>query len=321
VRVVSTSSLPIDLSAQVRAQISDAIVEVPEQWIGVARCDLSTADALVCLLLDRIDESVLARAPRLRVIANCAVGYDNVDIPAATRAGIAVTNTPDVLTDATAELTIALMLAAARRLPEGGALVRSGQWPGWRLDLLLGQPIKGRTIGIVGLGRIGLAVAGRAHGLGMRILYSEHQDVATPFAAQRVDVDDLFAQADVVSLHCPLTPETKHLVNAVRLARMKPTAIVINTARGGCVDDGALAQALTAGRIFAAALDVFDGEPVIDPRLLAAPRLVVAPHLGSATTDARRQMAQLCADGVLAVLAGKLPPNLVNRDVVLRSPG
>jgi glyoxylate reductase len=322
VRVVSTSSLPIDLSAQVRAQLPGARVEVPterEQWVGVERCDLSDADALVCLLLDRIDESVLARAPKLRVIANCAVGYDNVDVPAATRAGIAVTNTPDVLTDATAELTIALMLAAARRLPEGESLVRSGQWIGWRLDQLLGQPIKGRTIGIVGLGRIGLAVAERAVGLGMDVVYSGHRDVPTTFAARRIDVDELFATADVVSLHCPLTPETRHLVNAERLARMKPTAIVINTARGGIVDDGALAEALTAGRIFAAALDVFNGEPQVDERLLAAPRLVVAPHLGSATVDARRAMAQLCADGVIAVLTGKRPANLVNRDVVVRT--
>jgi glyoxylate reductase len=319
VRVVSTSDLPIDLSAQVRARLPDAHVEVPEQWIGVERYDLSDVDALVCLLLDRIDTSVLERAPKLRVIANCAVGYDNVDIAAATRAGIAVTNTPDVLTDATAELTIALMLAAARRLPEGETLVRSGQWIGWRLDQLLGQPIKGRTLGIVGLGRIGMAVAERAVGLGMTIIYSGHHDVPTTLAARRVAVDELFATADVVSLHCPLTPETKHLVNAERLARMKPSAIVINTSRGGCVDDGALADALTAGRIFAAALDVFNGEPTVDPRLLAAPRLVVAPHLGSATIDARRAMAQLCADGVIAVLTGQRPTNLVNRDVVLRA--
>src|SRR6185503_20028756 len=202
------------------------------------------------------------------------------------------------LTDATAELTVALMLAAARRLPEGEALVRSGAWPGWRLDQLLGQPIKGRTLGIVGLGRIGLAVAERGHGLGMHVIYSEHADVATTFPARRVEVDELFAEADVVSLHCPLTPETKHLVNASRLARMKPTAIVVNTARGGCVDDVALAEALSAGTIFAAGLDVFNGEPHIEPRLLAAARLVVAPHLGSATTDARRQMAQLCANAV-----------------------
>lgn len=321
VRVVSTSSLPIDLSALVRAQLPGARVEVPapkEEWVGLTRYDLSDVDALVCLLLDRIDDSVLARAPKLRVIANCAVGYDNVDIAAATRAGIAVTNTPDVLTDATAELTIALMLAAARRLSEGEALVRSGQWIGWRLGQLIGQPIRGRTLGIVGLGRIGRAVAERAVGLGMHVLYSGRRDVETPFPARRVGVDELFAAADVVSLHCPLTPETRGLVNAERLARMKPSAILINTARGGCVDDGALAEALAAGRIFSAALDVFTDEPKIDPRLLAAPHLVLAPHIGSATTEARTQMAQLCADGVIAVLSGSRPANLVNREVVLR---
>ena len=319
VRIVSTSSLPIDLAAQVRAQLPDAIVEVPtatEQWIGVGRCDLSTADALVCLLLDAIDESVLARAPKLRVIANCAVGFDNIDIGAATRRGIAVTNTPDVLTEATAEFTVALIFAAARRLPEGEAMVRGGQWQGWRLDQLLGQPLAGKTLGIVGMGRIGQAVAAKGRALGMRVMYANPDEVAGHGAP--VDFDTLFATADVVSLHCPLTPETRHLVNAQRLSRMKPTAILVNTARGGCVDDGALAEALTAGRIFAAALDVFNNEPAVDPRLLAAPRLVLAPHLGSATTEARTQMAQLCADGVLAVLTRTRPVNLVNKDVVLR---
>lgn len=318
-RIVSTSSLPIDLGAQVRAQFPEAIVEVPEQWLGVARCDLSDADALVCLLLDRIDAAVLARAPKLRVIANCAVGYDNVDLAAATSRGVAVTNTPDVLTEATAEFTLALVFAAARRLPEGEALVRGGQWPGWRLDQLIGQPLGGRTLGIVGMGRIGQAVSAKASALGMRIVYSGHRDVTVPgVTATRVPTDELFAVADVVSLHCPLTPETRKLVNAERLARMKPTAIVINTARGPCVDDEALADALERGRLFAAGLDVFDGEPQIHPRLLAAPRLVLAPHLGSATTEARTQMAQLCADGVLHILTGRRPPNLVNREVVLR---
>jgi glyoxylate reductase len=318
-RVVSTSGLPIDLPAQIQARFPGSVVEVPEQWDGVARCDLSDADALVCLLLDRIDAAVLARAPKLRVIANCAVGYDNVDVAAATRAGIAVTNTPDVLTDATAELTLALILAAARRLPEGERLARSGQWVGWRLDQLLGQPIGGRTLGIVGMGRIGQAVARRAAALGMSIVYSGPREVALPgLAARRLGVDELFAAADVVSLHCPLTPETHHLVNAERLARMRPTAILVNTARGGIVDDGALAAALEEERLFAAALDVFTAEPEIDARLLAAPRLVLAPHIGSATTETRTQMAQLCADAVIAVLSGHRPDNLVNREVVLR---
>jgi glyoxylate reductase len=300
--------LPIDLAAQVAARFPGARVDVPEQWIGVEYCDLTDADALVCLLLDRIDGAVLARAPRLRVVANCAVGYDNVDVGACTAVGVAVTNTPDVLTEATAELTFALMFAAARRLSEAEALVRSGQWKGWRLDQLLGVQLVGKTLGIIGMGRIGQAVARRAEAFGMRVIHTD--------AGQ--SVEPVFETADVVSLHCPLTPATRHLVNRERLRRMKPTAILINTARGACVDAGALAEALGEGRIFAAALDVFEGEPAVDPRLLAAPRLILAPHIGSATTEARTQMAQLCADGVIAVLSGERPANLVNQDVVLR---
>jgi glyoxylate reductase len=312
VRVVSTSSLPIDLVGQVTSAFPGARVEVPAAWTGIARCDLGDADALVCLLLDRIDAALLARAPKLRVVANCAVGYDNVDLAAATAAGVAVTNTPDVLTEATAELAFALLLAAARRLPEGEALVRSGTWPGWRLDQLLGIELAGKTLGIVGLGRIGQAMQRRAHAFGMQVIFAD------PHAPGAVPVDELFARADVVSLHCPLTPDTRNLVNASRLARMKPTAILVNTARGGCVDEAALAEALERGQIFAAALDVFAREPEIEARLLACPRLVLAPHIGSATTETRTQMAQLCADGVIAVLSGRRPANLVNRDVVIR---
>lgn len=314
-RVVATSSLPIDLAAQVRAKFPAARVEVPEQWIGVERCDLGDADALVCLLMDRIDASVLARAPRLRVVANCAVGFDNVDVAALTAAGVAVSNTPDVLTEATAELAFALMLAAARRLPEGERLVRSGTWEGWRLDQLLGVQLLGKTLGIIGMGRIGRAFARRAEAFGMRVIHASARGQADPAAAE---VDAVFSEADVVSLHCPLTPATRHLVNRERLARMKPTAILVNTARGGVVDEGALVEALTTGQIFAAALDVFEGEPTIDPRLLACPRLVLAPHIGSATTEARTQMAQLCADAVIAVLSGRRPANLVNPEVVFR---
>ncbi len=306
-RVIATSNLPIDLAGQ----LGDlARADVPDRWIGVERCDLSEADALVCLLMDRIDAAVLARAPRLRVVANCAVGYDNVDVQSATAAGVAVTNTPGVLTESTAELAFALMLAAARRLPEGEAVVRSGAWQGWRLDQLLGIELAGKTLGIVGHGRIGQALARRAEGFGMRVIWSDERG--------GVPVDALFEQADVVSLHCPLTPATHHLVNAARLARMKPTAILVNTARGPIVDAGALADALEAGRLFAAALDVFEGEPEIDARLLRAPRLVLAPHIGSATTEARTQMAQLCADAVIAVLSGRRPANLVDPEVVIR---
>lgn len=305
-RVIATSSLPIDLPAL----IPRADVEVPESWVGIARCDLSEADALVCLLLDRIDQGVIARAPKLRVIANCAVGYDNIDLAAATAAGIAVTNTPDVLTEATAELAFALLLAAARRLPEGDALIRSRRWPGWQLDQLLGVQLTGKTLGVIGLGRIGKAMVRRAEAFGMRAISAGRDSGMT--------IDDVFSEADVVSLHCPLTPETHHLVNRRRLALMKPTAILVNTARGGCVDEAALIDALHAGRIFAAALDVFEREPEINAGLYDCPRLVLAPHIGSATTETRIAMARLCADAVIEVLAGRRPANLVNTTVRIR---
>lgn len=302
VRVVSTTSLPIDLA------IEGARIDVPDEWIGIANVDLADADALICLLVDRVDASVIARAPRLKVIANCAVGYDNIDVAAATAAGIAVTNTPDVLTEATAELAFALMLAAARRLPVGERLIRKRRWVGWRLDQLLGMELAGKQLGIVGMGRIGKALARRAEAFGMRVLGARRSE----------NLDELFATSDVVSLHCPLTPETRHLVNAARLAQMKPTAILINTARGGCVDEGALIAALHAGQIGGAALDVFANEPEIDPRFYDCPRLVLSPHIGSATTETRTQMARLCANAVIDVLAGRRPPNLVNDSVVLR---
>jgi glyoxylate reductase len=315
VRVVSTSSLPIDLAAQVAAALPGAEVSVPvEGHVDLATLDLTAADALICLLMDRVDAAVLGRAPALRVIANCAVGVDNVDVAAATARGIAVTNTPDVLTDATAELAFALMLAAARRVVEGDRLVRSQAWTGWALDQLLGIQLAGKQLGIIGFGRIGQAVARRAFGFEMRVVYADRRVKAAP-PARLVPVDELFATSDVVSLHCPLTPETQRIVNARRLDLMKPTAILVNTARGGCVDEPALIDALEAGRIFGAALDVYAREPELDPRLLACPRLTLAPHIGSATTEARTQMAQLCADAVIEALSGRRPPNLVNSEV------
>ncbi|HLL24436.1 MAG TPA: D-glycerate dehydrogenase [Kofleriaceae bacterium] len=305
-RVVSTSSLPIDLASQITCALPGTDVFVPDRHVGLV--DVGETDALVCLLLDRIDEAALARMPKLRVVANCAVGVDNIDVAAATRAGVAVANTPDVLTEATAELAFALLLAAARRVGEGDRLVRSGAWTGWALDQLLGIELTGKTLGIVGYGRIGQAVARRAVAFGMRVIHTGRTG--------GVPVDELFRTADVVSLHCPLTAETRHLVNADRLAVMKPTAILVNTARGGCVDDTALIDALTAGRIFAAALDVYANEPAIDPRYLSCPRLVLAPHIGSATTETRTAMAQLCADAVIAVLSGRRPSNVVNPEVL-----
>jgi len=315
VQVVSTSALPIDLAAQVTAALPGTVVSVPASGhVGLADLDLRAADALVCLLLDRIDAAVFARAPNLRVVANCAVGIDNVDLAAATAAGVCVTNTPDVLTEATAELAFTLMLACARRLGEGERLVRSGAWTGWALDQLLGVGLLGKTLGIIGFGRIGQALARRALGFGMHVVYADAQEVSG-VPARRMSIDEVFGAADAVSLHCPLTPETRHLVDDRRLALMKPTAVLVNTARGGCVDDAALIRALTGGRLFGAALDVYTREPQIDPRYLTCPRLLLAPHIGSATTEARTAMAQLCADAVISVLRGHRPPNLVNNTV------
>jgi glyoxylate reductase len=223
---------------------------------------------------------------------------------------VIVSNTPDVLTEATADFTWALLLAVARRLGEGERLVRAGQWRGWTPELLLGTELGGRTLGIVGLGRIGRAVARRAAGFGMRVIASGRAGGSDGDVA-RVPLPELLAQADVVSLHCPLTPATRGLIDAAALARMKPGAILLNTARGACVDDGALAAALERGHLGGAGLDVFVDEPRIDPRLLAAPRIVLAPHLGSATTTARVRMAELCISAVRDVLSGVVPPNQV----------
>ena len=311
-KVVSTAALPIDLVAQIAAVLPGTTVEIPAAGhVALADLDLADADALVCLLLDRIDAAVLARAPRLRVVANCAVGIDNIDLAAATAAGVCITNTPDVLTEATAELAFALILAAARRIGEGERLVRSGAWTGWALDQLIGTGLWGKTLGIVGFGRIGQALARRALGFGMHVIYADPHDVSA-HPARRVSIDAVFETADVVSLHCPLRPETRHLVDARRLATMKPTAILVNTSRGGRIDESALSAALHAGRLGGAALDVYAREPAVDPALLSCPRLILTPHIGSATTQARTAMAQLCADAVISALRGHRPGNLVN---------
>ena len=317
-RVVSTSSLPIDLAQQVTRALPGTEVDVPKSGhVGLAHTAVEQADAVVCLLLDKIDDAALARMPKVRVVANCAVGVDNVDVAAATKRRVVVTNTPDVLTEATAELAFTLMLAAARRIGEGERLVRAGQWKGWALDQLLGIELLHKTLGIIGYGRIGQAMARRAMGFGMQVIHAQHRThyPGRDVNIDAVDIDTLFQRADVVSLHCPLTPETRHIVNARTLGLMKPTAILVNTARGGCVDEPALIEALTAGRIFGAALDVYANEPAIDPRLLGCPRLTLAPHIGSATTQTRTAMAQLCADAVIAVLSGRRPTNIVNPEV------
>jgi glyoxylate reductase len=265
----------------------------------------TSAEGLLSLLTDRLDADTIGHLPELRVISNYAVGYDNVDLQAAAKRGIRVGNTPDVLTDATADLTFTLLLAAARRLPEALDAARSGQWIGWEPASFLGAKVYGQTIGLVGFGRIGRAVARRAEGFGMRVLHTRSND--TPQA-----LDELLGESDFVSLHTPLTPATQHLIDELALNKMKPTAILINTARGGIVDQTALIRALREGRIAAAALDVTDPEPPArDDPLLEAPNLVLTPHIGSATRAARERMADLAVDNLLAGLEGEPMPHEV----------
>jgi glyoxylate reductase len=299
-KVVATSTFPIDL----RPLLGDGIDLV----LGTL-ADAADAEGLICLLRDRIDEAFLSRAPKLKVVANYAVGVDNIDLRACARRGVAVTNTPDVLTDATADLTFALILAAARRLGEGERTLRTGQWKEWTPDFMLGADVAGQTIGLIGAGRIAAAVARRAAGFGMRILYASRRSELP--GSERTELERLLSESDFVSLHVPLTPETRGMIGAAELGRMKPTAFLINTARGGCVDEEALAAALVQGIIAGAGLDVYADEPRVSPALLAAPNAVLLPHVGSSTRKARSGMAELCAIGVREVLAGRRPPNLV----------
>jgi glyoxylate reductase len=279
---------------------------------------LADYDGVVCLLTDRLDASVIEANPQLKVISNVAVGFDNIDVPVARRLGITVTNTPDVLTETTADLTLALMLAVARRLPEADDFVRSGSWSSWNLaPSLMGVDLYGTTLGIFGMGRIARAVARRAvHGFGMRLLYASRSPLPAEeerqLLATRVDLDDLLRAADVVSLHAALTQETRHVIGTRQLATMKPSAILVNTARGPLVDESALAEALENGRIWGAALDVFEDEPEVHPRLLVLrKRLVLAPHVGSATLGTRRRMADIAARDARAVLEGRAPAHPV----------
>ena len=279
------------------------------RWLAEA----ADAEALVCLLGDRVDDAALAALPRLRVVANYAVGYDNVDLAAATARGVTVTNTPDVLTEATADFTWALLLAAARRLGDGERLVRAGAWRGWTPELLLGAELGGRTLGIVGLGRIGAAVARRAHGFGMRVIAADTRG-GTPAApgVTGITLDALLAEADVISLHCPLFEENRGMIDAKAIARMKPTAILINTSRGPLVNEADLAAALNSGRLAGAALDVLSSEPPTpDNPLLTAKNCIVTPHIAWATREARSRMMGTAEDNLAAFLAGT-PINVVN---------
>jgi len=280
---------------------------------------VSGLNGLLCLLTDRIDAEVLeACGPGLKVISNCAVGVDNVDVPAATARGIPVGNTPSVLTDATADFTFALLMAAARRVVEGDRQVRSGGWKTWSLDALLGADFAGATLGLVGFGRIGRAVARRASGFGMRIIFSD-PNPAEPepgVEAVQVDFDTLLRESDFISLHTPLTEETRGLMNASAFARMKSTSILVNTSRGPVVDQSALYEALKSNQIFAAALDVTVPEPLpTNSPLLTLENCIVVPHIASASWQARQKMSRMAAENLIAGLKGERLPNCVNPEV------
>jgi glyoxylate reductase len=273
---------------------------------------------MLTLVRDRVDAELLEALPELRAIANYGVGYDNIDIVEATRRGIVVTNTPDVLTAATADLAFALLLACTRRLGEGERLVRSGGFGGWDPQMLLGLELEGATLGLLGVGRIGLAVARRATGFGMKLLHvSRHESAeATALGSRRVELNELLDASDVVSIHVSLNDDTRHIIDASALRRMKPTAYLVNTARGPIVDEVALAQALREGWIAGAGLDVYEREPQVEPALLELDNVVLLPHLGSATTRARSEMARVAATNLVAALSGHRPPNPVNPEVL-----
>ena len=310
-RVLVTRRLPGGLDPLVEAghEVIEPEGDRPFTYDEIVH-QASGVDAIVCLLTDQIDDAVLAAGgPRLKVVAAVAVGYDNIDLHTAAAHGIAVTNTPGVLDDTTADLAFLLILAAARRIWDAESDLRAGKWPGWDIDQYLGRDVHGAVLGVVGFGRIGQAVARRATGFGMEVLHHTRRD--TGIVGWRGDLDRLLAESDIATLHVPLTHETRHLIDARRLALMKPDAVLVNTSRGPVVDEEALAVALEDGTIFAAGLDVYEREPEVHPRLLVAPRTVLLPHIGSASLATRTRMARVAAENVVAVLAGDRPENPV----------
>jgi glyoxylate reductase len=310
-RIVVTRDLPEPALRALRDSGADVWVSPEDRALEAAelRDAVRGADGVVAMLHDRIDDDLLdAAGEQLRVVANVAVGYDNVDLDAARRHGVTITNTPGVLTDATADLAIALLLAITRRLGEGERRIRSGEPWAWSIDFMLGRGLRGKTLGIVGYGEIGRATAARARAFGIEVIYTKRSAGRDP---GRVELDELLERSHFVSLHCPLTPETRHLIDADALARMRDDAYLVNTARGPVVDEAALAAALRDGTIAGAALDVFEREPEVHPDLLGLDNVVLVPHLGSATVETRTAMAELAAANAIAVLAGDDPPTPV----------
>ena len=296
--------LLVELGFEVRANDQDRPLQRAELIAGV-----EGADALLCMLSDRIDEEVLDAAPLLRVVSNYAVGFDNIDVAAARRRGIEVTTTPGVLTDATADLAWALLLSAARNLGAGERLVRAGEWTGWAPTQLLGEPLRHQTLGIVGMGAIGQAVARRAQGFGMNVVYLNRNQVSpeieTSLGAEFVSLDDLLRRSDFISLHAPLNDQSRHMFDARAFRLMKSTAVLVNTGRGALIDEAELVNVLREGQIAAAGLDVYEFEPKITEGLLTLDNVVLAPHLGSASTLARGDMVRLCCENIVEVLAGR----------------
>jgi glyoxylate reductase len=275
-------------------------------------------EGLVCLLTEKVNEEFLRSAPKLRIASNVAVGYDNIDVDACTKRGIAVTNTPGVLDETTADFAWTLLMTVARRVAEGELLARSGNWKGWNLDQLCGADVWGKTLGIVGFGRIGRSVARRASGFQMKIIYTDavrvSEEVEKSLNAEFRDMNSLLAESDFISLHVPLLPETRGLFDAPKLFRMKPTAFLINTSRGPVVEEAALVTALDNNKIAGAALDVFENEPFIHPGL-KRPNVVLTPHIASASIETRTKMALMAANNIVAVFKGRRPPNLLNPDI------
>ena len=313
-RVVVTGRVPDAAIEKLRAAHEVEMWPDPEP---IGREELlrrvAGVDAVVSLLTERIDAELLdAAGPQLKVVANVAVGYDNIDVPACSERGVVATNTPGVLTDATADIAFGLILMATRRLGEGERLIRSGQDWKWGMFFLLGSSLQGKTLGVVGMGGIGQATARRARAFGMEIVYQSRSEIdagiAAELGARRVELDELLSVSDVVSLHCPYGPATHHLIGAEQLAAMQDSAYLVNTARGPIVDEAALASALREGRIAGAGLDVYEHEPRVHPELRELDNVVLLPHLGSATVETRTAMAVLAAENVLAVLGGQRPP-------------
>ena len=316
-KVLVTARMPVEVISLIERehQVESYQEDPPLDRLSLLR-RVADKEGLLCTITDRIDAELLDGAPSLKVIANYGVGFEHIDLAGATRRGIPVTNTPGVLTDATADLAFALILAMARRIAAGDRRVREGKFTYWAPLLFLGQEVSGKTLGLIGLGRIGQAVAQRARGFGMRVLYHSRTRLA-PAAEQELQVayalrETLLQEADFVSLHVPLTPETRHLIGRRELELMKPSAFLINTARGPVVDEAALVEALRRGQLGGAGLDVYEREPELSPGLTDLDNVVLLPHLGSATIETRTRMGLMAAENLLAGLRGECPPNCLN---------